>query len=80
MSSGDTYRVMTSGYEVAPVQYSPDLVCARDVSCGGGLKIGGIQVMGPQGAAVADATGTGDVVAQLNTLLARARDAGWIAS
>ena len=40
----------------------------------------GVQVVGAQGAAVADATGAGDVVAQLNTLLARLRAHGLIAT
>lgn len=39
----------------------------------GSIEINGSQVVGPRGAAVADATGTGDVVAQLNALLARLR-------
>lgn len=43
-------------------------------------KVDGTQVVGAQGAAVADATGVGDVVAQLNTLLARLRTHGLIAS
>ena len=38
------------------------------------------QVVGPQGEAVADATGAGDVVAQLNALLARVRAHGLIAT
>lgn len=46
----------------------------------GYVKIGGTKVLGTQGAAVADATGAGDVVAQLNALLARARAHGWIAT
>ena len=41
---------------------------------------GANQVVGAQGAAVADATGAGDVVAQLNTLLARLRTHGLIAT
>lgn len=40
----------------------------------------GTKVVGGQGAAVADATGVGDVVAQLNTLLARLRTHGLIAT
>ena len=40
----------------------------------------GTKVVGGQGAAVADATGAGDVVAQLNTLLARLRVHGLIAT
>jgi hypothetical protein len=39
------------------------------------LLRGGTKVVGAQGAAVADATGAGDVVAQLNLLLARLRAA-----
>lgn len=43
------------------------------------LRIAGIKVLGSRGAAVADATGAGDVVAQLNALLARVRAHGLIA-
>ena len=43
-----------------------------------GYMVNSVQVVGPQGAAVADATGAGDVVAQLNALLARARAHGLI--
>jgi hypothetical protein len=39
----------------------------------------GVKVLGAQGAAVADATGAGDVVAQLNAALARLRAHGLIA-
>lgn len=42
-------------------------------------QVDGVKVVGNQGAAVADATGTGDVVAQFNTLLARLRTHGLIA-
>lgn len=42
-------------------------------------SISGTQVVSAQGAAVADATGAGDVVAQLNALLARLRVHGLIA-
>jgi hypothetical protein len=45
-----------------------------------GFKIGAITVVGSQGAAVADATGAGDVVAQLNALLASLRSTGIIAT
>ena len=45
-----------------------------------GFKYNGTQVVGAQGAAVADATGAGDVVAQLNALLARCRAHGLIAT
>lgn len=43
-------------------------------------RVNGTKVIGAQGAAVADATGAGDVVAQLNAFLARARAHGWIAT
>lgn len=44
------------------------------------FQVGANQVVGAQGAAVADATGAGDVVAQLNALLARLRAHGLIAT
>lgn len=43
-------------------------------------RVAGTQVVGARGAAVADATGAGDVVAQLNALLARIRAHGLIAT
>lgn len=42
-------------------------------------QVDGTKVIGARGAAVANATGVGDVVAQLNTLLARIRAHGLIA-
>jgi len=50
------------------------------IASGKVLKINSIQVLSAQGAVVADATGAGDVVAQLNTLLARCRAHGLIAT
>lgn len=47
---------------------------------GKGIFVNAVQVIGNQGAAVADATGAGDVVAQLNALLARVRAHGLIAT
>jgi len=44
------------------------------------LSVMGNQVVGERGTAVADATGAGDVVAQLNALLARCRTHGLIAT
>lgn len=41
-------------------------------------KIGGQRIVGPRRPAIADATGAGDVVAQLNLLLAACRDHGLI--
>jgi hypothetical protein len=53
---------------------------AGNVIAGGVYKVGANQVIAAQGAAVADATGAGDVVAQLNALLARCRAHGLIAT
>jgi hypothetical protein len=50
------------------------------VDVGGEYRVDGTKVVGNQGAAVADATGAGDVVAQLNALLARLRTHGLIAT
>jgi hypothetical protein len=44
-----------------------------------GYSVGGTQVVGAQGAAVSNATGAGDIVAQFNTLLSRLRTHGLIA-
>lgn len=53
-----------------------------DLKIGSGyvIKNNNIQVLAAQQAAVADATGAGDVVAQLNALLARLRTHGIIAT
>jgi hypothetical protein len=51
-----------------------------NVDSGSVYKVNGTQVVGAQGAAVADATGSADVVAQLNALLARCRAHGLIAT
>ncbi len=47
---------------------------------GASLYVNNIKVVGSQGAAVADATSTSDIVAQFNTLLARIRTHGLIAT
>ena len=44
------------------------------------VKVGGTQVLGPQGAAVANATDSASAITQLNALLARLRAHGLIAS
>ena len=49
-----------------------------DTDITGVYKVSGVQVVGAQGAAVADATGASDVVAQFNALLARCRAHGII--
>jgi hypothetical protein len=43
------------------------------------VKVGGTQVLGPQGAAVANATDSASAITQLNALLARLRAHGLIA-
>ena len=45
-----------------------------------GWYMGATKLIGVRGAAVANATGTGDIVAQFNTLLARLRSHGLIAT
>ena len=54
----------------------------RDLDLYGGaaLKVASTKVVGAQGAAVADATNTTDVITQLNALLARLRTHGLIAT
>lgn len=54
------------------------LETTSDITAGGYYQAG-TKVVGAQGAAVADATGAGDVVAQLNALLAEMRTHGLIA-
>lgn len=46
----------------------------------GEVQVGGVKVLGAQGAAIADATGTADAVTKFNTLLARLRAHGLIAT
>jgi hypothetical protein len=50
------------------------------INAGHSYLVNGTKVVGAQGAAVADATGAGDVVAQLNSLLAKLRTHGLIAT
>jgi hypothetical protein len=51
---------------------------AGNLDLAGAVYVDGVKVLVNQGAAVANATGAGDVVAQLNTLLARLRVHGLI--
>lgn len=55
------------------------LTISSNFGVASGFKVAGTQVVGPQQAAVANATGAGDVVAQLNSLLAKLRTHGLIA-
>ena len=57
---------------------SADLFCAR-IRATTDLVVNGLSVVKTRQAAVADATGAGDVVAQLNALLDRIRNHGLIA-
>lgn len=50
------------------------------LASGKGYRVGGTQVVGAQGAAVADATDAASAITQLNALLARCRAHGLIAS
>jgi hypothetical protein len=66
---------------------APSASSAGETRIGGAIvdtyteyRVAGTKVIGAQGAAVADATGAGDVVAQLNALLARCRAHGLIAT
>lgn len=76
-SSAGALRLSAGGLSVAGGGYFGDPVNIDDT---GGLQVSGTKVVGAQGAAVADATGAGDVVAQLNALLARVRAHGLIAT
>ena len=80
VNSSGTFPVFiqASSYDVAAgFANSPYLTA---IGASGGLQVGANKVIGAQGAAVADATGAGDVVAQLNTLLSRLRAHGLIAT
>jgi hypothetical protein len=57
-----------------------DVNAGRDVIIGGVYKVGANQVVGAQGAAVADATDATTVITQLNTLLSRLRTHGLIST
>lgn len=61
-------------------EFFANTVSKASINTSGEFLIGGTKVVGAQGAAVADATGAGDVVAQLNTALARLRAHGLIAT
>lgn len=80
INSSGTFPVFiqASSYDVsAGFANSPYLTA---IGATGGLQVGANKVVSVQGAAVADATGAGDVVAQLNTLLSRLRAHGLIAT
>ena len=70
----------TAGVNVFILNYDGSIGTLGTVNTSEYYKVDGTKVVGNQGAAVADATGAGDVVAQLNTLLARCRTHGLIAS
>jgi hypothetical protein len=81
---GDKWKV-TYGYPIGAgtdaitVDTTGNFTAAGSINAATTFKVAGTQVVGARGAAVADATGAGDVVAQLNALLARLRTHGLIA-
>jgi hypothetical protein len=79
-ASSSNYIDDISIVKVVGLADSPMTTDGTDVDNSGVYKVDGVQVVGNQGAAVADATGAGDVVAQLNALLARLRTHGLIAT
>jgi parallel beta-helix repeat protein len=76
---GERVRITNDGKvginDIAPAE---KLDVAGNANVTGVYKVADVQIIGAQGAAVADATGAGDVVAQLNALLARVRAHGII--
>lgn len=80
--SGDFY-VQQIGTSTRYLQFqnAADFIFTpQSLDVGGAYYVDSVKVVGNQGAAVADATGAGDVVAQLNALLARVRAHGLIAT
>jgi hypothetical protein len=80
--AGRFYSTLTDGVDLSDGTYA---VNAGDtdggkINAGHSYLVNGAKVVGAQGAAVADATGAGDVVAQLNSLLAKLRTHGLIAT
>ncbi len=80
VSNAATVRTSISAAKSGVNTDITELNGASQVDVSARYEVAGIQVVQAQGAAVADATGAGDVVAQLNTLLARLRAHGLIAT
>lgn len=82
-SSNDFSIFTPSGAAIATVPTGTnniELAGNLNVASGKTLKVNGTQVVGAQGAAVADATDAASAITQLNALLARMRAHGLIAS
>ena len=82
-SNGSFSLYLTTGGSVAlSLDTSLNASCAGNINVASGkvYKVNGTQVVGAQGAAVADATDATSVIARLNDLLARCRAHGLIAT
>lgn len=80
-SSYDTTLTNRSGTVAAGVvANTTNVAVVGDLNVGGVYKVDGTQVVGNQGAAVADATDAASAITQLNALLARLRTHGLIAT
>jgi len=77
----DTERMrIGNAAAIALVTWSAVTHSGLDITSGQVLKVAGTQVVGAQGAAVADATDAASVILRLNELLARCRAHGFIAA
>lgn len=74
-----TQAIDADGYDLTNV-YSLSVQNSINLQLGQPFRVGGLQVIGDQKAAIADATNLTDVVAQLNALLAALRTHGLIAT
>lgn len=74
------FLLLKTGGGASPfgVEYSTGKLISLDLGSGNVYKVNGTQVLGAQGAAVADATDAASAITQLNALLARCRAHGII--
>lgn len=79
-SVGVSGNITAATGDFTSINATGGLLCEADVDTLSTYQVNGVQVVSAQGAAVANATGAGDVVAQLNALLARLRAHGLIAT
>lgn len=77
--SGDPSNGLNSSGSPVTSNGTISLTFGASINVATSYKVAGTQVVAARGAAVADATGAGDVVGQLNLWLARARSHGLIA-
>jgi len=78
--AGVTRLLISGKVAVAIATWSSVTHTGFDITAGQTLKVGGVSVVGAQGAAVADATDAPSVILRLNDLLARCRAHGLIAT